>query len=451
MTEYKPKSEFLQTIIERGFFHDCTDLEALDKKLMQEKPMQKTAYIGFDATADSLHVGSLMQIMMLRWFQKCGHSPIVLMGGGTTKVGDPSGKDESRQLLDNETIDKNIKGIMDIFDNYIKLGHERSVALLGKRTTDAIQSNNAEWLDKLNYVEFLRDIGRHFTINRMMTMDSVKTRLEREQPLTFLEFNYMLLQSYDFLRLHKRERCILQIGGSDQWGNIVNGVDLVRRVTGNQVFGLTSPLITKADGSKMGKTASGAIWLDSFKTSPYDFWQFWRNTLDEDVGKFLKIFTELPIEECNRLGAFEDERINDAKIILATEVCALCHGREAAEKAKATAKAVFDEGGVGSELEKIHISSDNFNKLVLSAVDKGDGHSTDVYINLVGLLVEIKFAASGKEAKRHITSGAVRIGNQVMTETSYYFIMLQSAQLKVSLGKKRHALVDFKCPPLSPQ
>ena len=440
MTEYKPKSEFLRTIIERGFFHQCTDLETLDARLMADAPV--SAYIGFDATADSLHVGSLMQIMMLRWFQKCGHRPIVLMGGGTTKVGDPSGKDESRQLLDTKAINKNIKGIMGVFDKYIDFGDG---------ATDAIQLNNAEWLDKLNYVEFLRDIGQHFTINRMITMDSVKSRLEREQPLTFLEFNYMLLQSYDFLQLHQREGCLMQIGGSDQWGNIVNGIDLTRRLAGGLVFGLTSELLTKADGSKMGKTASGAIWLDANKTSSYDFWQFWRNTLDDDVGKFLKIFTELPIEECNRLGAFEDERINEAKIILATEVCALCHGREVAEKAKATAKAVFDEGGVGSELEKIHIPSDNFNKLVLGAADKGDGHTTDVYINLVSFLVEIKFAGSNKEAKRHIASGAVRIGNQVVTENHYYFIMLESTQLKVSLGKKRHALVDFKCPPLSPQ
>ena len=444
MTEYKPKSEFLRTIIERGFFHQCTDLETLDARLMADAPV--SAYIGFDATADSLHVGSLIQIMMLHWFQESGHRPIVLMGGGTTKVGDPSGKDETRQLLDAKTIKSNIRGIKDVFEEYVEFE-----GFLSLDDTAAIQLNNADWLDELNYVDFLRDIGPHFTINRMMTMDSVKTRLDREQPLTFLEFNYMLLQSYDFLQLYKDEKCALQIGGSDQWGNIVNGVDLVRRKEGQQVFGLTSPLLTKADGSKMGKTATGAIWLDAKKTSPYDFWQFWRNTMDEDVGKFLKLFTKLPVEECERLGALQWQEINEAKIILANEVCALCHGKRAARKAEATAKAVFDEGGVGNELEKIHIPSDNFNKLVLSAVDKGDGHSIDVYINLVGLLVEIKFAASGKEAKRHITSGAVRIGNQVVTENHYYFIMHESTQLKVSLGKKRHALVDFKCPPLSPQ
>ena len=428
MTEYKPKSEFLQTIRERGFFRQCTDLEALDARLMRGDPV--SAYIGFDATADSLHVGSLMQIMMLRWLQKCGHRPIVLMGGGTTKVGDPSGKDESRQLLDTKAINKNIKGIMGVFDKYINFGDG---------TTDAIQLNNAEWLDKLNYVEFLRDIGQHFTINRMITMDSVKSRLEREQPLTFLEFNYMLLQAYDFLQLHQREGCLMQIGGSDQWGNIVNGIDLTRRLAGGLVFGLTSELLTKADGSKMGKTASGAIWLDAKKTSPYDFWQFWRNTLDDDVGKFLKLFTELEVEECDRLGALEGEEINEAKIILANAVCTLCHKEEATKKAEATAKEVFEKGGVGSELEEIHIT--DFTDLILAEQPMGDGYHFDYHLNVIGLLVQAKLAGSNREAKRHIASGAVRISNQAITTTFHSVLMQETVRIKISIGKKRHAIV----------
>ncbi len=452
MTEYKPKSEFLRTIIERGFFHQCTDLEALDARLMRGDPVSAypvSAYIGFDATADSLHVGSLMQIMMLRWFQKCGHRPIILMGGGTTKVGDPSGKDESRQLLDNAAINKNIKGIRAVFAKYINFGN---------KPTDAIQPNNADWLDELNYVEFLRDIGPHFTINRMMTMDSVKTRLDRAQPLTFLEFNYMLLQSYDFLKLYKDEKCALQIGGSDQWGNIVNGVDLTRRMAGEQVFGLTSPLLTKADGSKMGKTASGAIWLNEDRLRSNEFWQFWRNTADADVGKFLKLFTELPVKECERLGALQGQDINKAKIILATETCALCHGREAAEKAEATAKAVFEEGGKASGL-----------------ITRTFNEATD----LTQLLVDIGFARSGKEAKRMIISGAVKINDVVMEDTHRAIGVNVSSEIittksindmfsileddddtvvssaypsllgeedntaRISVGKKRHAIVKF--------
>ena len=417
MTEYKPKSEFLRTIIERGFFHQCTDLEALDARLMRGDPV--SAYIGFDATADSLHVGSLMQIMMLRWLQKYGHRPIVLMGGGTTKVGDPSGKDETRQLLDNEAINNNIKGIRAIFDKYISFGDG---------ATDAIQPNNADWLDELNYVEFLRDIGRHFTINRMMTMDSVKTRLEREQPLTFLEFNYMLLQSYDFLQLHQREGCELQIGGSDQWGNIVNGVDLTRRVAGNQVFGLTSPLLTKADGSKMGKTASGAIWLNKGRLNFYGFWQLLRNTDDADVGRFLKLFTELPVAECDRLGALEGQEINKAKIILATETCAFCHGRENAEAAERTAQAVFANGGTDEELPTIRMG-----KL---AEDPGS-------INPVRVLIEIGFASSGKEAKRLIDGGAVRLNDMVITDPYNTSTKGMPKVLKISVGKKKHGLIKF--------
>ncbi len=420
MTATKIKSNFLNTLIERGFDHQWTDRMALDACLTQGKPI--SIYIGFDATADSLHVGSLIQIMMLRLLQKNGHRPIILMGGGTTKVGDPSGKDETRQLLDAKTIDKNIKGIRAIFAKYIKFDDSE-----GKGTA-AIQPNNADWLDELNYVEFLRDIGRHFTINRMMTMDSVKTRLEREQPLTFLEFNYMLLQSYDFLQLHQREGCALQIGGSDQWGNIVNGVDLVRRVTGEQVFGITSPLLTKADGSKMGKTASGAVWLSPDRTSPYDFWQFWRNTMDEDVGKFLKLFTELPIEKCDELGNLWGQELNDAKVILANEVCTLCHGREAAEKAEAAAKAVFAEGGSDSDLPTIRID---------------DSIKDGLPVNPVQLLTAIGFASSNKEAKRQIATGAVRINDKIITDPHTNLLLDKSIPVKVIVGKKNRAIVEL--------
>jgi len=313
---YTPRSDFLDVMVNRGFMQDCTDLQSLDEQLLAGVT---PAYIGFDATADSLHVGSLIQIMMLRWLQKTGHKPVTLMGGGTTKVGDPSGKDESRQLITAEKINENISGIQQVFAKYLTFGSGE---------TDAVMANNAEWLDGLNYVEFLRDYGKHFTINRMITMESVKMRLDREQPLTFLEFNYMLLQAYDFMELNKRYGVALQMGGSDQWGNIVNGIDLTRRINQAQVFGLTTPLLTKADGSKMGKSASGAIWLNSEKLATYDFWQFWRNTLDADVGKFLRLFTELPLDECARLAALDGAEINQAKIILANEVTTLCHGAQ---------------------------------------------------------------------------------------------------------------------------
>ena len=453
--DYKPDSALLAQLIDRGFFHQCTDLQALDKQLMTGTSL--SVYIGFDATADSLHVGSLIQIMMLRYCQDFGHKPIVLMGGGTTKVGDPSGKDETRQLLDAATIDSNIKGIRAIFSRYLNFGDI---------PTAAIQLNNADWLDELNYVEFLRDIGRHFTINRMMTMDSVKTRLEREQPLTFLEFNYMLLQAYDFLQLHQREGCTLQMGGSDQWGNIVNGIDLTRRVTGAQVFGLTSPLLTKADGSKMGKTATGAIWLDPNKTSPYEFWQFWRNTMDEDVGRFLKLFTDIYTNECDELGALQGEEINRAKIILANAVCALCHGEEAARKAEATAKAVFEEGGAGSELPKEIIHMNNLKLLdadaetnvyvydmneypdVFIPTDNNPMPPAPAYTNkvtsLAQLLVQVKFAESGKDAKRKIAEGIVILNDDKVVKDPNALIKIYIGEdLKISLGKKRHIRLYF--------
>jgi tyrosyl-tRNA synthetase len=411
---YNPKSEFLQEMITRGFLQDCTDLQGLDEKLLEGC---MPAYIGFDATADSLHIGSLIQIMMLRWLQRTGHKPLPLMGGGTTKIGDPSGKDESRQLITTEIINDNINGIQKVFEKYLSFGES---------STDAKIINNAEWLDKLNYIEFLRDIGKHFTINRMISMESVKLRLDREQPLTFLEFNYMLLQAYDFMELNNRYDVSLQMGGSDQWGNIVNGIDLTRRLNKKSVFGLTTPLLTKADGSKMGKSANGAIWLNSDKLSPYEFWQFWRNTLDADVGKFLKLFTELPVSECDRLGSLEGQEINEAKIILANEVTKLCHGEEAAISSNKTAHKVFTEDG----------SDDNLPTLEISKLEVLDG------ISFTQALVRTGLVSSGKEAKRIIAGGGAKLNDQVINDAGY---MLDATELhktpKISASKKKHALI----------
>ena len=413
---YKPKSEFLTVMVERGFLQDCTDLEGLDERLLKG-PLR--AYIGFDATATSLHIGSLIQIMMLRWLQKTGNAPVVLMGGGTSKVGDPSGKDESRQLISTETIDQNIAGIRKVFDKYIDFGNAK---------TDAIMVNNADWLDNLNYVEFLRDYGKHFTINRMVAMESVKLRLDREQPLTFLEFNYMLLQAYDFMELNKKYNVGLQMGGSDQWGNIVNGIDLTRRINQEQVFGLTTPLLTKADGSKMGKSASGAIWLNEDMLSSYEFWQFWRNTLDADVGKFLALFTELPMEECNRLGALEGADINQAKITLANAVTTLCHGADAAIAAETTAREVFEKGGIGDDLPTLELSNN----------DIGDG------ISFTQLLVRSGLVSSGKDAKRAIAGGGAKLNDAAVSDAG---LMLTADDIattpKISSSKKRHALVKL--------
>jgi tyrosyl-tRNA synthetase len=411
---YNPKSEFLQEMITRGFLQDCTDLQGLDEKLLEGC---MTAYIGFDATADSLHIGSLIQIMMLRWLQRTGHKPLPLMGGGTTKIGDPSGKDESRQLITTEIINDNINGIQKVFEKYLSFGES---------STDAKIINNAEWLDKLNYIEFLRDIGKHFTINRMISMESVKLRLDREQPLTFLEFNYMLLQAYDFMELNNRYDVSLQMGGSDQWGNIVNGIDLTRRLNKKSVFGLTTPLLTKADGSKMGKSANGAIWLNSDKLSPYEFWQFWRNTLDADVGKFLKLFTELPVSECERLGSLEGQEINEAKVILANEVTKLCHGEEAAINSNKTARKVFTEDG----------SDENLPTLEISDLEIIDG------ISFTQALVRTGLVSSGKEAKRIIAGGGAKLNDQVINDAGY---MIDAAELhktpKISASKKKHALI----------
>ena len=413
---YNPKSEFLQEMLTRGFLQDCTDLQGLDEKLLEGC---MPAYIGFDATADSLHIGSLIQIMMLRWLQKTGHKPMPLMGGGTTKIGDPSGKDESRQLITTDTINTNISGIQKVFEKYLTFGVNR---------TDAKIINNSEWLDKLNYIEFLRDIGKHFTINRMISMESVKLRLDREQPLTFLEFNYMLLQAYDFMELNNRYEVALQMGGSDQWGNIVNGIDLTRRLNKNSVFGLTTPLLTKADGSKMGKSANGAIWLNSDKLSPYEFWQYWRNTLDADVGKFLKLFTELPVIECERLGALEGQNINEAKIILANEVTKLCHGSQAAINSANTAHKVFSEDG----------SDENLPTLEIHNSEISDGLSFTQALLRTGLV------SSGKEAKRIIAGGGARLNDQIITDAGY---MLEWSELnnilKITASKKKHALIKI--------
>ncbi|MEM1314458.1 MAG: tyrosine--tRNA ligase [Pseudomonadota bacterium] len=414
---YTPRSEFLHAMISRGFLQDCTDMEGLDAALREGVV---PGYIGFDCTADSLHVGSLIQIMMLRWLQKTGHKPIALMGGGTTRIGDPSGKDEARQLLTPEGIAANMAGIRKVFATYLEFGDGE---------TDAVQPNNADWLDRLNYIDFLRDYGRHFTINRMLTFDSVRLRLDREQPLTFLEFNYMLLQAYDFQELYARFGCRLQMGGSDQWGNIVNGVDLTRRVRQAEVFGLTTPLLTKSDGTKMGKTAGGAIWLNEERLSSYEFWQFWRNTLDADVGKFLKLFTELPVEECERLGALEGAEINEAKGILADEVTALARGRAAAEAARATAHETFAKGGAGEDLPTVAVTAEEAATLTVAQ-----------------LFVKAGLAKSGKEAKRLVAEGGARVADAAADDPAATpgAGAFDGGALKLSAGKKRHALVRIE-------
>ncbi|MFY0645831.1 tyrosine--tRNA ligase [Sulfitobacter geojensis] len=413
---YHPKSDFIAVMMERGFLADCTDYQGLDDAFAAGVV---PAYIGYDATAKSLHVGHLMNIMVLRWLQKCGHKPITLMGGGTTKVGDPSFRSDERPLLGPDQIGANISGMQQVFAKYLQYGDGAA---------DALMLNNAEWLDGLNYLDFLRDIGRHFSVNRMLSFESVKSRLDREQSLSFLEFNYMILQAYDFLELNRRYGCLLQMGGSDQWGNIVNGIDLTRRVLDNEIYGLTTPLLTTSDGRKMGKSQGGAIWLNGDMLSPYEFWQFWRNTTDADTGKFLKLFTELPVDECNRLGALEGSEINAAKIILANEVTKLLHGAEAAAAAEATAREVFEKGGVGDDLPT----------LTLSTADIGDG------ISIVQLLVKSGLAGSGKEAKRLISENGAKINDAALTDAG---LMVDAAALatpiKLSAGKKRHALVQI--------
>jgi tyrosyl-tRNA synthetase len=411
---YHPKSDFMRVMFERGFVADCTDYQALDEALLKGVV---PGYIGFDATATSLHVGSLIQIMMLRWLQKCGGKPIVLMGGGTTKIGDPSFRADERPLLTDAQINANIDGIKRAFSPYVSFGDG---------PTDAVMVNNAEWLDALNYIGFLRDIGRHFSVNRMLSFESVKSRLDREQSLSFLEFNYMILQAYDFLELHRRYGCLLQMGGSDQWGNIVNGVDLTRRVIGGEVFGLTSPLLAMSDGRKMGKSQQGAVWLNGDLFSSYEFWQFWRNIPDADVGRFLKLYTELPVAECDHLGALGGSEINGAKIVLANAVTTLLHGAEAAAAAEATAREVFEKGGIGEDLPTV----------TLEAGELAEG------VGIVQLFVRAGLAASGKDAKRLIAEGGAKVNDEIVTDTGLRYGASHLVEpMKLTAGKKRHALV----------
>lgn len=411
MTQYK--SDFLNILEQRGFIHQCSDFDALDAKLC-EGP--QSAYIGFDATATSLHAGSLLPIMMLYWFQKCGHKPITLMGGGTTKVGDPSGKDESRKMLTEVDIEKNINGIQQIFRKFLTYGNGEA---------DAMMVNNADWLDQINYIDFLRDYGPHFTINRMMTFESVKMRLEREQPLTFLEFNYMILQAYDFVELYRRFGTVLQMGGSDQWGNIINGVELGRRTAQASLFGLTTPLMTTASGAKMGKTAQGAVWLNADMLSPYDYWQYWRNCEDADVERFLKLFTTLDLAEIKKVVA---GNINDAKKILATEATALCHGREEAEKAAETAQKVFEQGGIGDDLPVCTVSPEEL----------AQG------IPYVDIAVTAGLLPSKGEARRLIKGGGARVNDEQITDIAFMISgdhMTANDYIKISAGKKKHAVI----------
>ena len=414
---YHPKSKFMSVMIERGFLADCTDYQGLDELLSVGIV---PGYIGFDATAKSLHVGSLIQIMMLRWLQKTGNKPITLMGGGTTKVGDPSFRAEERPLLTEKQIDDNISGIKRVFERYISYDDS---------PTGALMLNNAEWLDKLNYLEFLRDIGMHFSVNRMLSFESVKSRIDREQSLSFLEFNYMILQAYDFLELNRRYGCLFQMGGSDQWGNIVNGVDLTRRVLNHEIYGLTSQLLTTSDGKKMGKSLNGAIWLNAEMLSPYEFWQFWRNTTDADTGRFLKLYTELPLEECERLGSLKGSEINTAKVVLANEVTSLLHGRAASKAAEATAREVFDKGGVGNDLPTVKVSTEEVGNA----------------ISVVQLLVKSGLVNSGKEAKRLIAENGAKINDTPLTDAG---LVLQvkdfDSPVKLSKGKKKHILVQLR-------
>jgi tyrosyl-tRNA synthetase len=410
------KSDFMRIVHERGMVHQCSDAARLDELLSTGT---RTAYIGFDCTADSLHVGSLMQITMLRWWQKTGHKPVVLMGGGTTKIGDPSGRDETRQLLTDEAIAANMAGIRRVFDKYITFGDG---------PTDAMMVNNAEWLDKLLYIPLLRDVGRHFSVNRMLTMDSVRLRLERDQPLTFLEFNYMILQSYDFVELKKRHDCILQMGGSDQWGNIVMGADLGRRMAGAELFALTTPLIATASGAKMGKTAAGAVWLNAERVSPYDFWQYWRNVEDEDVGRFLRLFTELPLEEVVRLEALQGQEINEAKKILATEITTLCHGAVAAAKAEQTAMQTFEQGGKAENLPTVSVPR----------AQLAEGIAAFELFHQAGL------AASRTEARKLIKGGGGRLNDKPIASDTVVINngdLGSDGTLKLSAGRKRHVLV----------
>ena len=414
---FRPKSDFLNIMISRGFISDCTDYEGLDHLL---KSQICPGYIGFDATAKSLHVGSLMQIMMLRWLQKTGGKPITLMGGGTTKVGDPSFRADERPLLSDSQIEENISGIKGTFSNYLNFGEKNS---------DALMVNNSEWLDDLNYIQFLREIGGHFSVNRMLSFESVKSRLDREQSLSFLEFNYMILQAYDFYELNQRYGCILQMGGSDQMGNIINGMELSRRKANAKVFGLTSPLLTTSDGKKMGKSQNGAVWLNKEMLSPFDFWQFWRNTADADVGKFLKLYTEIDLIECEKLGSLKGSEINEAKSILANQVTKLCHGEKVASDVEKTAKEVFEKGGVGTDLPSYFVSKNE--------VETG--------LSMTQLLIKTGLTKSGKEAKRLISENGARLNGVLISDTNQMLSVHDfNEPLKISAGKKRHAIVTLQ-------
>ncbi len=410
------KSDFLRIMSERGFIHQISDERGLDELFRTESV---SAYIGFDATAKSLHAGSLIQIMMLHWLEKTGHKPIALMGGGTTMIGDPSFKDEARKLLTPQDIDDNLVGIRRNFEPYLTFGEGP-----GKAT----MINNADWLMKINYVEFLRDVGRHFSVNRMLSFDSVKLRLDREQSLSFLEFNYMILQAYDFVELNKRYGTRLQMGGSDQWGNIVNGIDLGHRMGTPQLYAMTTPLLTTSSGAKMGKTASGAVWLDPEMMSPYDFWQYWRNTEDADVERFLKLYTTMPLDEVKRLAALGGSEINEAKKVLATEITALLHGRAAADQAAETARKTFEEGSVADDLPTVTVPQ--------AALDGGVG--------ILSLFVTAGLAASNGEARRHVQGGAVRVNDRPVSDERMQITAADIADngaIKLSLGKKKHVLV----------
>jgi tyrosyl-tRNA synthetase len=416
MSQFKPKSDLIRLLSERGYLHQCTNLEGLDARAATGVV---AGYIGFDATATSLHVGNMMQIMMLRRMQQTGHKPIVVMGGGTTKVGDPSGKDSSRQMLSETAIASNMASIRTAFDSYLRFG---------EGATDAITVNNAEWLDQLGYVQFLRDYGVHFTLNRMLTFDSVRLRLEREQPLTFLEFNYMLMQATDFLELHRRYGCALQLGGSDQWGNIVNGVELIRRVEQAEAFGFTSPLVTTSSGAKMGKTAQGAVWLNADRLSPYDYWQFWRNTEDADVGRFLKLFTDLSLDEIARLEALQGAEINEAKKVLANETTTLLHGPDAAAAAAAAAKAAFEEGRLSEDLPTIDVGRE--------ALESG--------VQLAALVADAGLASSRSEARRLAQGGGLRLNDRAEPDAQRMVTLADlglDGLIKLAAGRKKIVLV----------
>jgi tyrosyl-tRNA synthetase len=423
------RSEFARAVVERGFLHQATDLDVMDRVAAGERLV---AYVGFDCTADSLHVGHLVSIMLLRWLQRTGHRPIALIGGGTTKVGDPSGKDESRQLLDEATIERNIQGIRRSLQSFLEFG---------ERPDQALVVNNAEWLDELRYIEFLRGYGRHFTINRMLTFESVKQRLEREQPLTLLEFNYMIMQAYDFLELARRYGCRLQMGGSDQWGNIVNGVELGRRVDGRELFGLTTPLITTASGAKMGKTAQGAVWLNEDRRSRFDYWQYWRNVDDADVGRFLRLFTELPLAEIERLEALAGAEVNDAKKILADEATRLCRGEAAAREARQVAEEIFEQGRPGGARDQGGLGEGNREgPLPTIDIERGEFGAG---VSVLDLFQRSGLVTSKSEARRLIRGGGARL-NDARVEDEGLVVgpdRLVDRALKLSAGRKRHALV----------